>query len=956
MLPDNTFRLITLGRLTLLRPDGTEEASLVTRRRKLAVLTLLALSPRPLTRDRLAGLFWGEQDDDKARHSLADTLSHLRRILGKEAITLRQEEVALAETAPLAVDVREFRAALAAHDPARAAALYGGPFLDGVYVDRSPEFDDWASRERDRLAREFAQAAKEACAADRDAGSDSRRAETALRWLGAEPLSDDAAVHLIEARSAAGTPEALVAAVGEFDRLAATLKRDYTLGPGPRSTALAAELRTRLAAQAPPRPTPPGVSMPIAASGSPKAHVAAPVRRRWAIGAAALAAVLAVGALVMVWRSGTAEHPRPVIAVAQIQAITPGDQGAWLADGLPQMISADLSHSSAVDVVAPERIRQLRVRAAKTADPLAPAALADLGHRLGADWVVTGALTARDTTLALELDLVDVASTRLRRVLSLQGRDPFALANAATARLLEILNATGPGPHLAGSETSSLEAYQHYVAGERDLQEHRDGDAQRELDAAIALDSGFISAVTVRLAMARDQGDEPAVTRLQRVFERFASRASDWDRTSEEFERSLLAGERDRSEALGRQLVEQFPKDPRAYALLAEAYGNHGRWDAADSVMRRELALDSLALEAGTGPCTPCVGYGGLVTVRVTRGDLAGAQKAAFRWVGLQPDLPLAWDNLTTALSFEQRFPEAITAAERAVALSGGAATYQENLVRTMLMARRYGSVDSALARWRTSRDPELHTDAGDIGALALRERGRYLAAEAAMDGAIRARAKLGEVLQFLRVDNLIRLGRPRDGAARMAEIIRAEEPRPLTAEEARARAWHWALKAAALYADSDTVALAAVADSIGKVAQRSYYGRDWRLPDAVRGMIASRAGRWPDAVADFQRSRWGIAGWNEVNVWLARAYLALDRPDSALTVLRQAYAAPLDAMGRYQPRSELDYEMARAFVEAGERDSARTYVARLRQAWDSADAEPRGRLAELEGAVNGER
>lgn len=823
----------------------------MTRRRKLAALTLLALSPRPLTRDRLAATFWGEQDDAKARHSLADTLSHLRRVLGKDAITLRQEEIALSESAPLTVDVREFRAALAAHDPVGACAAYGGPFLDGVYVDRSPEFDDWASRERERLAREFAQAAKDACAADRAAGNDQRRGETALRWLAAEPLSDDAAVHLLEARVAEASPEALASAIGEFDRLASALKRDFALGPGPRSSALAVELRARLASQSPPRPTPPGLAPPppavveVSRSPAPVAPTAPiPSRRRWPMvmtGSVVAAILLGAGLLAFLGRERGAPAARPVVAVAQVQGTGATGRSSWLADGLPQMISASLSRSGDVDVVAPERIRELRARATLVSDPLAPAALADLGHRLGADWVVTGALTTGDTSLTLELDLVDVAHAQLRRVMALRGKDPLALADAAAARLLGYLNATRPGPRLAASETSSLEAYQHYVASERAAQEGRYDLAQPELDRAIELDSGFVTAVLARLRMARADGDQVTVDRLQKDFARYASRASDWDRASETYERSLLAGERERSEALGRQLVDQFPKDPRAYASLAEAYTTHGRWDAADTVLQRELALDSLALEAGTGPCAPCVAYAGLVDVRVTRGDLAGAEKAAFRWVGLQPELPAAWDRLGTALAFEGKVTEAVSAAERALALAGNDPDYQDRLVRTMLMGRRYGSVDSALARWRAGRDPALLKSAADIGALYLRERGAYRAAEGVIDDGLRRYPHSGDALTFLRADNLVRLGRPREGAAQMAGIIAQQGPVATSGADARAMAWHWALKAAALFSAGDTIALGAIADSISRVAQLSYYGRDWGLPDAVRGMIASR-------------------------------------------------------------------------------------------------------------------
>src|SRR5690348_15567233 len=82
------FRLLTLGRFALVSASGDEE-SLSRRRRKLALLCVLALASRPYSRDVLADLFWGEEDDERARHSLSDALSHLRRLLGREAIATR---------------------------------------------------------------------------------------------------------------------------------------------------------------------------------------------------------------------------------------------------------------------------------------------------------------------------------------------------------------------------------------------------------------------------------------------------------------------------------------------------------------------------------------------------------------------------------------------------------------------------------------------------------------------------------------------------------------------------------------------------------------------------------------------------------------------------------------------------------------------------------------------------
>src|SRR5512132_1568942 len=124
MSAPGTFQLITLGRLALASPDGTEDDALNKRRRKLAVLAVLAMERRPMARDRLVEMFWGDQPEERARHSLSDALSHLRRLLGRDTITLSRTEIALSGTAPLVVDALELTDAASARDHGRVIASY----------------------------------------------------------------------------------------------------------------------------------------------------------------------------------------------------------------------------------------------------------------------------------------------------------------------------------------------------------------------------------------------------------------------------------------------------------------------------------------------------------------------------------------------------------------------------------------------------------------------------------------------------------------------------------------------------------------------------------------------------------------------------------------------------------------------------------------------------------------
>ena len=109
------------------------------------------------------------------------------------------------------------------------------------------------------------------------------------------------------------------------------------------------------------------------------------------------------------------------------------------------------------------------------------------------------------------------------------------------------------------------------------------------------------------------------------------------------------------------------------------------------------------------------------------------------------------------------------------------------------------------------------------------------------------------------------------------------------------------------------------------------------------------RAGRYEEAERELEQAVWSsVEGWSRTTVHLADAQRALGRPNDAIATLRTAYSTRLNAMGRYVPISELDYRMAQAFAQAGERDSARTYAAYVRSAWREADPEIRRLLERL--------
>src|SRR5262249_9520188 len=116
----------------------------------------LALTPgQAHSREKLAGLLWGNSGDDQARNSLRHALVALRKALPRTTPpSLAAEGSTLALNSQVVdVDVTAFERHVAEGTPAaleQAVALYRGDLLEGFAVREAP-FEEWLAVERERL-------------------------------------------------------------------------------------------------------------------------------------------------------------------------------------------------------------------------------------------------------------------------------------------------------------------------------------------------------------------------------------------------------------------------------------------------------------------------------------------------------------------------------------------------------------------------------------------------------------------------------------------------------------------------------------------------------------------------------------------------------------------------------------------------------------------------------------
>lgn len=621
-------QLLALGGLSLLAANGAEDPSLGTRRRKLAVLAYLALRARPATRDHLASVFWGGKDDERARNSLSDALSHLRRVLGRDALVTRGDEVSLAADAPLAVDAVELSAALAAQDWARATALYGGPFLDGVHVDDAPGFEQWRASEGERLRRLFTRA----CAPHARALANEERweecADLAARWLAAEPASAEAALYRLNALKAPGTSEAFAAALAEYGRLRARLAEELGVGVDPAVKRLAESLCSELPptpwstpssrpAEAPRRPQ--AADKAAAPATAPRPVPVAPVgrdgsgalpRRAWAVLVPLVLLLGVIGGAAVFGRQHSTEEARPTLAVLSFENIGAASD-AYFAEGLTDEVRARLTGISGLMVIGGRSTRQFR---GTTKTPR------EIARELRATHVLTGSVSwehAPDGNgrVRVNTELVRAADQAILWAESLDDKFDEVLAMQAQVaeRVVSALNVTllaREERDLVARPTANLAAYDAYLRGRTSLATARSFSAVdryvslKEFQRAVALDPTFAAAhaeiARVHWVDYSQAGDSAAAATALAQFRSAAERAWALDSSLVATRliraRSLeLAGDWTGAERLIRATARAAPGDVDVLGALAGVESRAGKYKAAIAAYRSAMALDPRA-------------------------------------------------------------------------------------------------------------------------------------------------------------------------------------------------------------------------------------------------------------------------------------------------------------------------------------------------------------------------
>jgi DNA-binding SARP family transcriptional activator/TolB-like protein len=468
-----TLRL--LGGFAIEANVGRPIAISVRSRKARALLAYLAMKPDyRARREELATLFWGDNPDALARHSLRQCLILLRQdlCLASEILIVDRETIGL-RTQFVSVDARRFMSLARSAAPdelAQAAELWRGAFLPDLALDIE-EFDAWRRHEAERLATAAA-GVLEALCRNADANGDGERAIAAAeRLVALEPTREDRqrTTLMLFARH-----EGREAALSRAKRLTDLLSSDLGVSPQAATRALIDAIKRgdfepahapvlgRLAVQSVAKPaglpeTAPialapsetkasPVSIPIVLPAEQALRKTAPANppfwRRWPLAAAcAIIAVLAMGTIVALGVAGAPKlwSPQTDLQRSQALVVLP-----FAVDNSGQPDDPAFARVLTHNLIGYlSRFDKLRVISEQTSDFYRDRRM-DVAHLmtdLGAQYAIVGRVQGTDSALRIDFQLVDTAtrtnlwSDHLQR----ERGDPTLVADEAARGIARVL-------------------------------------------------------------------------------------------------------------------------------------------------------------------------------------------------------------------------------------------------------------------------------------------------------------------------------------------------------------------------------------------------------------------------------------------------------------------------------------------------------------------------------------
>lgn len=233
--------LLLLGAPTILLDD---EPVQLDRRAALALLSYLALTRRPHSREALATLLAGDATPEAARKRLRNALTNLNEHGLAPFLAVDRQQVGLQPSASISLDVDRLDmlgSVSDAHDLAWVSDICDRELLAGLSMDDAPEFEEWLTREREHRRNQITTLVERYVEQLIWAGRNVDGIALARRLLAVEPWRETTHRQLIRLLARDGQ---LSAARAQVERCQNALAEELGIEPDAETLALAEQLHT----------------------------------------------------------------------------------------------------------------------------------------------------------------------------------------------------------------------------------------------------------------------------------------------------------------------------------------------------------------------------------------------------------------------------------------------------------------------------------------------------------------------------------------------------------------------------------------------------------------------------------------------------------------------------------------------------------------------------------------
>jgi predicted ATPase/DNA-binding SARP family transcriptional activator len=261
MMAQLTISLLGSIQITL---DGEPVTDFATDKVRALLAYLVVEANRPHRRDALAGLLWPDQPQARARQSLRQTISYLRRTLGdqdngsddKPFLLVTRRTVQFNAESDHWLDVAAFKALARdcrAHRHSRLrtclpctrrleqmAELHQGSFMEQFFLIDSNPFEEWASLEREWLHQWAIEALSHLAHYYGRRGDYAQARQYAWRQVALEPWREEAHRHLMHLLALDGQRSA---ALTQYEKCRRVLDEELGVEPTAETTALYEQIR-----------------------------------------------------------------------------------------------------------------------------------------------------------------------------------------------------------------------------------------------------------------------------------------------------------------------------------------------------------------------------------------------------------------------------------------------------------------------------------------------------------------------------------------------------------------------------------------------------------------------------------------------------------------------------------------------------------------------------------------